>query len=130
MTDPSRALDVLARLRAMGVGASVDDFGTGYSSLAYLERLPVDELKIDRSFVQHVAASDKRAAIVRSTIALGHELGMVVVAEGVEDQAAWDLLGGWGCDLVQGYFVSPPLDALELMRWMHQSNWRSTTLVA
>jgi EAL domain-containing protein (putative c-di-GMP-specific phosphodiesterase class I) len=121
VTDPGRALQVLARLRALGVGVSVDDFGTGYSSFAYLERLPVDELKIDRSFVDQVATNTKRAAIVRNAIALGHDLGMSVVAEGVEDQAAWDVLGSWGCDLVQGYFVSRPLAAAELTRWLDHS---------
>jgi EAL domain-containing protein (putative c-di-GMP-specific phosphodiesterase class I) len=121
MADPERALDVLARLRAQGVRTAIDDFGTGYSSLGYLKRLPVDELKIDRSFVRHLAQDANDRAIVRSTIGLAHDLGLQVVAEGVEDQAGWDLLGQFGCDLVQGYFVSRPVPAAELARWLDAS---------
>jgi EAL domain-containing protein (putative c-di-GMP-specific phosphodiesterase class I) len=123
MADPVRALDVLEQLRAQGVRTGIDDFGTGYSSLAYLKRLPVDELKIDRSFVRHLADDANDQAIVRSTIGLAHDLGLQVVAEGVEDQAAWDLLGQFGCDLAQGYFVSRPLPAADLVRWLNESPW-------
>jgi EAL domain-containing protein (putative c-di-GMP-specific phosphodiesterase class I) len=121
MADPARALQVLGELRFLGVGISVDDYGTGYSSLAYLGRLPVDELKIDRAFVSDMRRNVRHQAIVRSTIALGHELGLVVVAEGVEDQATWDLLAAFDCDLIQGYLASKPLPAPELGRW--QDNW-------
>ncbi|HEY3060642.1 MAG TPA: EAL domain-containing protein [Chloroflexota bacterium] len=124
MADAARAMDVLTRLRNMGVGISIDDFGTGYSSLAYLKRLPVDELKIDRSFVSHMAFDENDAAIVRSTIGLAHDLGLKVVAEGVEDKAAWDLLNALGCDVAQGYFVSRPIPAPELADWVNAWNPR------
>ena len=123
MADPVRAIEVLGRIRAFGVGVSIDDFGTGYASLAYLARLPIDELKIDRSFVRHVATNGKHAAIVRSTINLGHDLGLSVVAEGAEDLAAWQRLHQFGCDLVQGYVVSHPLPAEELTCWLDASPW-------
>jgi len=118
MADAARAMDVLTRLRDMGIGISIDDFGTGYSSLAYLKRLPVDELKIDRSFVSHMAVDENDLAIVRSTIGLAHDLGLSVVAEGVEDGAAWSLLEQLGCDVAQGYFVSRPMPAVELNKWL------------
>ena len=108
MTDPGRSVAVLSRLREMGIGVAIDDFGTGYSSLAYLKRLPVDELKIDRSFVRDLAHDRDDTAIVRTTIELGHELGLTVVAEGIEDQATWDRLTALGCDLGQGYFFVRP----------------------
>jgi len=123
MADAARAMEVLTRLRQMGVGISIDDFGTGYSSLAYLKRLPVDELKIDKSFVLHMAHDENDHAIVRSTIGLAHDLGLSVVAEGVEDEAAWDLLTALGCDIAQGYYVSRPLPASELTRWLTTSRW-------
>jgi EAL domain-containing protein (putative c-di-GMP-specific phosphodiesterase class I) len=121
MSDAGRALAVLTRLRDLGVSISVDDFGTGNSSLAYLKRLPVNELKIDRPFVCNIATDEEDAAIVRSTIGLGHELGLTVVAEGVEDQASWDQLRQFGCDLAQGYFMARPLSASDLDRWLTDS---------
>jgi len=123
MADAAHALAVLARIVATGVSIAVDDFGTGYSSLAYLTRLPVDELKIDKSFVQRLAADDKDATIVASTIALGHALGLRVTAEGVEDQATWERLAALGCDLAQGYYVSPPLPPAALARWLEAAPW-------
>jgi diguanylate cyclase (GGDEF)-like protein/PAS domain S-box-containing protein/excisionase family DNA binding protein len=126
MTDADRALSVLTQLHTQGVRISVDDFGTGYSSLSYLHRLPVDEIKIDRSFVQQMATADRDAAIVTSTIGLGRGLGLRVVAEGVEDQATWDLLAGLGCDVVQGYFVSRPLPATAFVGWLRTALWTST----
>jgi diguanylate cyclase (GGDEF)-like protein len=122
MADTARSLDVLARLAALGVGLSVDDYGTGYSSLAYLLRLPVDELKIDRSFLQQLAVeggSDGAAAvIVRSTVELGHNLGLRVVAEGIEDATVQRYLAAWGCDVAQGYHWSAPLPAEMLAAYL------------
>ncbi|MBI4492094.1 MAG: diguanylate cyclase [Chloroflexi bacterium] len=118
MADPTRAMQVLTRLREMGLQIAVDDFGTGYSSLGYLKRLPVDELKIDKSFVLQMAQDENDAAIVRSTIGLGHDLGLAVVAEGVEDQASWNLLASLGCDSVQGYHMSRPLAPDDLQQWL------------
>ncbi|MEA2645595.1 MAG: hypothetical protein QOE92_678 [Chloroflexota bacterium] len=108
---------VLRQLHDLGLRLSVDDFGTGYSSLSYLRSLPMAELKIDRSFVTDVCTREDDAAIVRSTVDLGHNLDLEVVAEGVADQAGVDLLRTWGCDVVQGYFISPPLTATELAAW-------------
>jgi diguanylate cyclase (GGDEF)-like protein len=118
MADPARALDVLGRLHALGVGLAVDDFGTGYSSMAYLKALPVDELKVDRSFVGQMADSSSDAVIVRSTIDLGHNLGLRVVAEGVESQDTWQELEALGCDTAQGYYLGHPMPATDLERWL------------
>jgi diguanylate cyclase (GGDEF)-like protein len=111
MTDPARAEATLARLSQIGLTLSVDDFGTGYSSLANLKRLPVDVIKIDKSFVMEMAVDASDAAIVRSTIDLAHNLGLRVVAEGVESEDAWRHLEALGCDYAQGYFLSRPLPA-------------------
>jgi diguanylate cyclase len=108
MADPTRAGENLSHLRALGVRVSIDDFGTGYSSLASLKNLPVDELKIDRSFVQAMASDASSRAIVRAIIDLADALNLRVVAEGVEDRASWDVLVGLGCDVAQGYFLSRP----------------------
>jgi diguanylate cyclase (GGDEF)-like protein len=118
MDDPVRALQTLERLHAMNVGLSIDDFGTGYSSLAYLKRLPVDELKIDKSFVMNMEHDSDDAQIVRSTIDLGHNMGLRVVAEGIESNAAWNLLNAMGCDQGQGYFISKPMPAGQLVDWV------------
>ena len=109
MANITRTCDILARVRGLGAGVSIDDFGTGYSSLAYLKRLPVDELKVDRSFVRNLATDAGDMAITRATITLGHDLGLSVVAEGAEDIATLDLLMALGCDQVQGYVHSKPL---------------------
>jgi diguanylate cyclase (GGDEF)-like protein len=126
MADPERALAVMARLSGLGVGLAVDDFGSGYSSLAYLKTLPVDELKIDKGFVRAMATEERDAAIVASTVALGHALGLRVVAEGIEDQATWELLVGMGCDVAQGYYMSRPLSATDLQRWVLTSSFGLT----
>jgi diguanylate cyclase len=118
MADPALALEILGRLHALGVGLAVDDFGTGYSSMAYLKALPVDELKVDRSFVGQMATSNSDAVIVRSTIDLGHNLGLHVVAEGVENQATWEELAALGCDTAQGYHLGRPMPADELEHWL------------
>jgi diguanylate cyclase len=118
MADPARSMETLSRLQAMGVELSIDDFGTGYSSLAYLKRLPVDELKIDKSFVQGMDADENDAVIVRSTIDLGRNLGLRVVAEGVETADAWHQLVMLGCDIAQGYYLSRPVPAAELAAWL------------
>jgi diguanylate cyclase (GGDEF)-like protein len=125
MSDPMRALTVLDRLSEMGVGLAIDDFGTGYSSLAYLKRLPVSEVKIDRSFVSNMIEDENDAVIVRSTIDLGRNLGLQVVAEGVETEAEWDRLTELGCDYAQGYYVSPAVSAGELMQWLRSRSPQS-----
>ena len=118
MRDPARTIGILDDLARLGVTISVDDFGTGYSSLAYLKRLPVREIKIDRSFVMHMTAEKVDAAIVRSTVELSHTLGLRVVAEGVEDQLSLAHLKDWGCDLAQGYYFSRPLAAPVFTDWV------------
>jgi len=115
--DMTRTIATLECLATLGVHIAVDDYGTGYSSLAYLKRLPVDELKIDKGFVRHLATDETDATIVRSTIGLGHNLGLRVVAEGVEDHATLELLRVMGADAVQGYYVSRPLPPDDLERW-------------
>jgi EAL domain-containing protein (putative c-di-GMP-specific phosphodiesterase class I) len=125
MMDPERALGVLQSLSALGLHTAIDDFGTGYSSLGYLKQLPVDEVKIDKSFVFGMDENPKDEAIVRSVVAMAHAMGLVVVAEGVENGEAWELLRGLGCDVVQGYYVSRPLPATELARWLDTSSWGS-----
>jgi diguanylate cyclase (GGDEF)-like protein/PAS domain S-box-containing protein len=119
----AQADKTVRRLSEMGVGVSIDDFGTGYSSLSYLKTLPVDEIKIDRSFVRDMAIDSDDAAIVQPTIDLGHNLHIKVVAEGVEDDATLKMLRMLGCDFAQGYFISPPLPAEKLQEWFRTSNW-------
>jgi diguanylate cyclase (GGDEF)-like protein len=121
MEDPAHAQKVLERLASIGLQLSIDDYGTGYSSLSYIMQLPVTELKIDRSFVSHMIDDRDLATIVRSTIELGHSLGLKVVAEGVEDGQGFALLRELGCDGAQGYFMSPPLPAEAFRRWYEGS---------
>ena len=120
MTEPERAINTLTQLRMLGVRLAVDDFGTGYSSLAYLHRLPVHEIKIDRSFVAAMGGQVSRSNIVRASIELGHSLQLESVAEGVEDARTWDLLRLLGCDLAQGYFISRPMLADQVLPWLLQ----------
>ena len=120
MADPERARDVLNAVRRLGVRVTVDDFGTGYSSLAYLKRLPIQALKIDRSFVSRLLQDEDAAVIVHSTVQLAHNLGLKVVAEGVEDLETLDVLEIIGCDEAQGFFLSKPLDADECTRFLWQ----------
>ena len=128
MEDPSHALEVLHRLHEIGFQLAIDDFGTGYSSLAYLKRLPVHELKIDKSFVRGLVGDGDDAAIVRATIDLAHVMGLSVTAEGVEDEAVLKALRRLGCDRAQGYFISPPLKSDELEAWL--TNARSSRRAA
>lgn len=121
MDDPVRAQQTLESLHLMGAQLSIDDFGTGYSSLAYLKQLPVDELKIDKSFVMNMEHDANDAKIVRSTVDLGHNMGLRVVAEGIESEQAWNLLSQMGCDSGQGYYMSRPIPATEFGAWSR--NW-------
>jgi EAL domain-containing protein (putative c-di-GMP-specific phosphodiesterase class I) len=121
MADAGRACTVLDRLRELGVRIAIDDFGTGYSSLSYLKRLPIDTIKVDRSFVMAMEENAADAAIVRSTIALAGNLGLAVVAEGVESEAVLRELGRLGCDAAQGFHMSRPLPAVDLEAWLRQA---------
>jgi EAL domain-containing protein (putative c-di-GMP-specific phosphodiesterase class I) len=114
MNDTSETRNRMHAIKALGVGFSLDDFGTGYSSLAHLQRLPLDQLKIDQSFVQTLLTQPSDAAVARSVIALGHSLGMTVIAEGVETAEQRNLLAELGCDAFQGYFFGRPSLAADL----------------
>ena len=114
MVDPARAQGILMKLQEMGILLSIDDFGTGYTSLSYLTKLPVKEIKIDRSFVMNMIKNRSDSVIVRSTIDLAHNLDLKVVAEGAEDQEHWNQLAKLGCDEVQGYYISKPLSTEKL----------------
>ncbi len=120
LANPTRAKAVLGELSQLGIRLSIDDFGTGYSSLAYLRELPVDEIKIDRSFVMGMGAEAGDAVIVRSTVDLGRNLGLEVVAEGVETIEHWERLRELGCNIAQGYYLSRPVPADELCSWLRQ----------
>jgi EAL domain-containing protein (putative c-di-GMP-specific phosphodiesterase class I) len=112
---------LLSRLKQVGVRLAIDDFGTGHSSLAYLQRLPIDELKIDRSFVRDVDTSQRRRELLSTIVQLGHNLGMTVTAEGVEREAELQVVRHAGCELVQGYFTGRPMPRAEFLRWRSQS---------
>ena len=116
---PEETVDVLRAIKKLGVGLWLDDFGTGHSSLSYLKRLPLDEVKIDRSFVMGMTSDDNDAAIVRTTIDLARNLGLEVVAEGVESQQILNDLSALSCDVAQGFFLSRPLPAADLDGWLH-----------
>ena len=128
MSDPERSMQILSRLHDQGLSLSIDDFGTGYSSLAYLQRLAVDELKIDKSFILGLGEVGN-ATIVRSTIELGHNLGLRVVAEGVEDQQSADALADMGCDMLQGYFIGRPGRAAAVRPTLHAQRQVGTCAV-
>jgi len=123
MVDPTGALETLGRLKQLGVELYIDDFGTGYSSLSYLQKLPVDSIKIDQSFVSSMIDSEDSSIIVRSTIELGHNLDLGVVAEGVESERIWNDLARLGCDTAQGYFVSRPMPSERFKEWECASRW-------
>ncbi len=117
MENPHQAIQVLEQFKSLGIDLSIDDFGTGYSSLSQLKSMPVDELKIDKSFILNLENNKDDQVIVQSTIQLGHNIGLRIVAEGVETQAAWHLLEQWGCDKLQGYFISRPVPADDFSAW-------------
>jgi diguanylate cyclase (GGDEF)-like protein/PAS domain S-box-containing protein len=123
MADPDRAMEILSSLSIMGVRLAIDDFGVGHSSLAYLKKLPVHEIKIDKSFIINMAEDPDDVMIVRSIIDLGHNQSLKVVAEGVQNQKTLDRLRELSCDAVQGYFVSRPIPADELTQWVNASPW-------
>ena len=120
MGDPERALRILQKLADGGVRLSLDDFGTGYSSMSYLRRLPVDELKVDRSFVADMTNGRHDEVLVRTAVDLGHNLGLSVVAEGVEDDRTMRALSGLGCDVAQGYLLARPMSVQALAEWQSQ----------
>ncbi len=130
MADPVKAKRVLADFDAMGLGLEIDDFGTGYSSLAYLKQLPVDIIKIDKSFVLNMKEDENDASIVRATIDLAHNLGLKVVAEGVENKETLSALRDLGCDFAQGYYISRPVPAEELARWLSGDSLKKLGVVA
>jgi len=120
MQDPERAEVVVKKLAAMGLHLSIDDFGTGYSSLAYLRQLPVQELKIDRSFVMFMDKNSSDASIVKSTIDLAHNMGLIVVAEGIENEFVLNQLARLGCDEGQGYFIGKPMPEKDFSVWLER----------
>jgi diguanylate cyclase (GGDEF)-like protein len=128
MLDPVNAMEVLMRLDAMGVRLSIDDFGTGYTSLAYLKRLPVDEVKIDQSFVMNMLRDANDAMIVHSIIALAHNMHRSVAAEGVENKKILEALQALGCDTAQGYYFSKPLSAADFEAWWRSTSWSAASL--
>ena len=124
MNDPESALEIIERLHDMGYQFSIDDYGTGYSSLAYLKKMPLTELKIDKSFVEDILISYNDAVIVKATINLAHNLGLQVTAEGVESKEIMDRLKEYGCDIAQGYYFNNPLSATDFDQWMRDSQWQ------
>ncbi len=120
VAEPERAVQALDRLVELGLSISIDDFGIGYSSLTRLRSLPVHEVKIDRTFVRHLAEQAEDLAVVRAVISLGHDLGLDVVAEGVEDEGSWRILQDLGCDLVQGYFLARPMASGAMTSWLRE----------
>lgn len=123
VSDAVRAAETVNRLHALGVRISIDDFGTGYSSLAYLRRLPVSELKVDKSYVMNMTGTNDDLVIVRTLIELGHNLDLQVVAEGVEDAETWNVLADLGCDICQGFYMGRPVDSESLTAWLEDSPW-------
>jgi EAL domain-containing protein (putative c-di-GMP-specific phosphodiesterase class I) len=125
LIDPARALETIERLHTLGVGFSIDDFGIGFSSLAYLKQLPIESLKVDRSFVAGMSTNVRDASIVRSTINLAHDLGLRVVAEGVETAEALAMIARLGCDEAQGYFIARPQEGAALADWLERGGWHA-----
>jgi diguanylate cyclase (GGDEF)-like protein len=129
MSDPQVALHTLFALHEMGITLSIDDFGTGYSSLAYLKKLPVDELKIDKSFVHQMAENKQDRKIVQTIIDLAHNLDMSVVAEGIENRQILDMLVGMGCDYGQGFYIGRPMAMADLPAWEKKSSWKNPEVI-
>jgi diguanylate cyclase (GGDEF)-like protein len=123
MLNPKKSLEILNEFHQLGLGISIDDFGTGYSSLAYLKHLPVDEIKIDKSFVMNMSKDKKDSSIVKSAVDLAHNLDLKVVAEGVEDEETMELLALMGCDYAQGYYLAKPMPFESLLAWIEESDW-------
>ncbi len=124
MSEPENALGIIKRLHDMGYQFSMDDFGTGYSSLSYLKKLPLTEIKIDKAFVMDILSSENDAAIVKATITLGHNLGLMVTAEGVESKEIMTRLTEYSCDVAQGYFLSKPVSVKDFNQWVSDSHWK------
>lgn len=124
MQDPATAMNILNHLSVLGVKLSIDDYGTGYSSLSYLKSLPVDEIKIDKSFVMNMDTDRDNSVIVKSTIDLAHNLGYQVVAEGIENKTIYAMLQAYNCDTAQGFFMSRPLPASEIENWLIEKKWK------
>jgi EAL domain-containing protein (putative c-di-GMP-specific phosphodiesterase class I) len=122
MLDPDQVIETLDELSCMGLKLTIDDFGTGHSSLAYLKRLPVHSLKVDKSFVTDMETDEDNASIVLATIDLAHSLGLAVTAEGVETRSVFEMLWEMGCDCYQGYYVSEPLEMNDIARWLENSD--------
>jgi len=127
MAEPLRVKEILTNIKKLGVNLSIDDFGTGYSSLSYIKKLPVDEIKIDRSFVMEMAKNDEDDIIVQATIQLTHKLGLKIIAEGVHDKKTWERLQHLKCDIAQGHYISPPMNGNEFTAWMMNKGWKNKT---
>jgi EAL domain-containing protein (putative c-di-GMP-specific phosphodiesterase class I) len=125
MTEPLRARELLKNIRETGIQLSIDDFGTGYSSLSYIKKLPINEIKIDRSFVMEMASEDEDMIIVQATIQLAHNLGLKIVAEGVYNKETWESLKAFKCDIAQGYYISKPMNANEFTAWIMNKDWKN-----
>ena len=123
MINPKRSLEILNEFHALGFGISIDDFGTGYSSLSYLKHLPANEIKIDKSFVMNMANDKDDESIVKAAVDLAHNLGLKIVAEGVEDEKTLDLLTEMGCDYAQGYHMAKPMPFDDVIDFIKQSQW-------
>ncbi len=128
MEDPRKSLKILTSLRSEGINISIDDFGTGYSSLSYLKRLPVNELKIDKSFVLNMMQDEGDAKIVKSVIDLAHNFDLAVVAEGIENQESLDQLAEMGCNFAQGFYIARPMPFEDLKKWLSSSSWGKQTI--
>jgi EAL domain-containing protein (putative c-di-GMP-specific phosphodiesterase class I) len=128
MKDPERCLDALYRLRTHGVSLSLDDFGTGYSSFSYLKRLPVQELKIDQSFVRKMTCNPDDTHIVQAMISLGRNFNIDVIAEGIETRETFEQLVDMGCHYGQGYYIARPMDHQSLLEWIATSEWTGNTV--